>query len=557
MDAALLEELRSLIKGDVATDDVTLSNHSHDASLFEVKPQVVVYPKDAADVQALVNFVTKHKKDHPHLSITGRSAGTDMGGGSINDSIIVDFMKYFTHIVGIKNNVGTVEPGVYYRDFEKETLKQDLIFASYPASRELCAIGGIVNNNSGGEKSLMYGKTENFVKRTKVVLADGNVYEFKPLKRQKLRSILAKNDFEGKLYKRVYQLIKKNYDLLQKAKPRVSKNSAGYFLWNVWDKEKDIFDLNKLWVGAQGTLGMMLEADLELVQVHKHREMEIIFLHDLSHLGQIIDAALELKPESFESYDDNTLKLALRFFPEFAKQLGPFGLMQSGLAFAPAFMEMFVGKLPKLILQIDFTGNDPEELKQKIATLREKLKPLHPKTKIAIEDQEKRYWLVRRESFNLLRNKIRDKHTAPFIDDFVINPHLIGEVLPQITDVVKKYPELIYTVAGHIGDGNFHIIPLADINNPNVRKAIPEIADQVYKIIAKYGGSITGEHNDGLVRTPYLKQMYGQEVIKLFEETKHIFDPDNIFNPRKKVNGSLSYAMDHIRTNWDTIKIPK
>ena len=130
MDAALIEELKSIIKGEVATDEDTLMKHSHDASLFEVKPQVVVYPKDAEDVQALVKFVDKHKKNHPHLSITGRSAGTDMGGGSINDSIIVDFMKYFNTIGAIKNNVGTVQPGVFYRDFEKETLKQDLIFAS-------------------------------------------------------------------------------------------------------------------------------------------------------------------------------------------------------------------------------------------------------------------------------------------------------------------------------------------------------------------------------------------------------------------------------------------
>lgn len=557
MNPALLEELKQLIKGDVATDEETLMKHSHDASLFEVIPQVVVFPKDAEDVQALIKFVTKHKKEYPHLSLTGRSAGTDMGGGSINDSIIIDFQKYFTHIGEIKNSIGTVEPGVFYRDFEKETLKQDLLFASYPASRELCAIGGIVNNNSGGEKSLQYGKTENFVKRTKVVLSDGNVYEFKALKRHQLREKMAKDTFEGRLYKHMYKLIAKNYDLLQKAKPQVSKNSAGYFLWNVWDKQKDIFDLNKLWVGAQGTLGMLLEADLELVPVHKHREMEIIFLHDLSHLGEIIDAVLPLQPESFESYDDNTLKLALRFFPEFAKQLGPIGLIQSGLAFAPAFMEMFVGKLPKLILQIDFTGNDPEELKQKIATLREKLKHLHPETKIAIEDQEKRYWLVRRESFNLLRNKIRDKHTAPFIDDFVINPHDIGEVLPQIIDVVKKHPEFIYTVAGHIGDGNFHIIPLVNIENPNVRKAIPEISDEVYRIIGKYGGSITGEHNDGLIRTPYLNQMYGKDVLKLFEETKNIFDPEGIFNPRKKVHGDLKWALNHIRTNWNTVAIPK
>ncbi|HSW48022.1 MAG TPA: FAD-binding oxidoreductase [Candidatus Saccharimonadales bacterium] len=550
MNPALLEELKKTIKGEVLTDDETLMKYSHDASLFEVKPQVVVFPKDAEDVQALIKFTTKNKKDYPQLTLTGRSAGTDMAGGSINDSIIVAFQKYFNHIGSIKNNIATAESGVFYRDFEKETLKQDLIFASYPASRELCAIGGIVNNNSGGEKSLMYGKTENFVKRTKVVLSDGNVYEIKPLNEKELNKKMEQKDFEGEVYKKLYELITKNYDVIKKAKPDVSKNSAGYFLWNVWDKEKGIFDLNKLWVGAQGTLGMLIEADLELVPVHKHREMEIIYLHDMSHLGQIIDAVLPLQPESFESYDDNTLKLALRFFPEFAKQLGLFGLIQSGLAFAPAFMQMFIGRLPKLILQIDFTGNDPEELKQKIATLREKLKPLHPQTKIAIEDEEKRYWLVRRESFNLLRNKIRDKHTAPFIDDFVIHPGLTAEVLPQITDVIKQHPEFIFTVAGHIGSGNFHIIPLVDITNPKVRKAIPEISEKVYAIITKYHGSITGEHNDGLIRTPYLEQMYGKEIIKLFEETKNIFDPHGIFNPRKKVHGDLDYAMNHIRTSW-------
>ena len=183
-------------------------------------------------------------------------------------------------------------------------------------------------------------------------------------------------------------------------------------------------------------------------------------------------------------------------------------------------------------------------------TLAEKLKPLHPTTQTALENQEKRYWLVRRESFNLLRKKIRDKHTAPFIDDFVIKPEYIAEVIPQVTDILKKHPEFIYTVAGHVGDGNFHIIPLVDIKNPNVRSAIPQISDQVYEIIAKYHGSITGEHNDGLIRTPYLKQMYGEKVVKLFEETKKIFDPLNIFNPRKKVAGDLDYAMEHIRTSW-------
>jgi FAD/FMN-containing dehydrogenase len=181
---------------------------------------------------------------------------------------------------------------------------------------------------------------------------------------------------------------------------------------------------------------------------------------------------------------------------------------------------MFTGSLPKLILQVDFTGDDQQELQKKIADLKEKLKPLHPKTQVAIDNQELKYWLVRRESFNLLRKKIRDKHTAPFIDDFVIQPDHIAEVMPQVTDILKKHPEFIFTVAGHVGDGNFHIIPLVDIKNPNVRTAIPEISKQVYAIISKYKGSITGEHNDGMIRTPFLEEMYGKEIVDLFAQTK-------------------------------------
>lgn len=547
----LIEDLKEVIKGEVINDAQTLDFYSHDASLFEVKPQVVVFPKDQKDVESLVGFVNENKKNHPDLSLTGRSAGTDMGGGAINESIIVSFTKYFNHTPTVHGNLATTEPGVYYRDFEKITLQEGQIFPSYPASRELCAMGGIFNNNAGGEKSLRYGKTEKYVKRVKAVLSDGKTYELKPLDEDDLKKKMAQNDFEGNIYKNIFDLIDKNYDLIKAAKPDVTKNSAGYFLWNVYNRENKIFDLTQLWVGAQGTLGMFLEGDLELVPVHKHREMLVIYLHDTSHLQQIIKEVLELNPESFESYDDNTLKLALRYFPEFAKQLGPFGMVEAGFAFLPAFFDLFTGRsLPKLVLQIDFTSDNQDEVKEKVRLLREKLKPLHPQTQTALEGEEKRYWLVRRESFNLLRKKIRDKHTAPFIDDFAIKPEFIGDVIPTVTDILKKHPEFMFTVAGHVGDGNFHIIPLVDIKNPNVRTAIPQIANEVYKIISKYHGTFTAEHNDGLIRTPFLKEMYGEEVVKLFEETKKIFDPQNIFNPRKKVGTDLQYALDHIREHF-------
>ncbi len=551
MDEQLLNELKGIIKGEVHTDEETLVEYSHCASLFEIKPKVVVLPRDEEDVKSLVKFVEKHKHGHSELSLTARSAGTDMGGGPLSESIVVGFQKFFNHAPTVVGQTATTQPGVFYRDFEKETLKYNLIFPSYPASRELCAMGGIVNNNSGGEKSLQYGKTERYIESLQVILSDGNQYELKPLNEEELNKKMAQTDFEGNLYKKMFKLINDNYELLQQHKPTVSKNSAGYYLWNVYDKEKKIFDLSKLFVGAQGTLGFLTSANIKLVPVKKHAEMMILFLHDIDHLGEIINMVLPLKPDTFETYDDNTLKLALKFFPEFAKFLGTKGFISTGLQFFPEFMMVISGGLPKLILQIDFQSDDREQLDKDIAELKEKLKTLHPKTRIAHnEKEEQKYWLIRRESFNLLRQKVKDMHTAPFIDDFAVEPKYLPEFLPKLNAIFVKYHGLIYTVAGHVGDGNFHVIPLMKIEDPKQREIIPQLGKEVYDLVLQYHGTITAEHNDGIIRTPYLKQMYGEEVNKLFEETKKIFDPNNIFNPGKKVGGTMDYAMSHIRTSW-------
>ncbi len=550
MDQNFLEQLKNSQSGEVVTTEEALKEYSHDASLFEVKPQVVVFPKTEQDVENLVKLVKEKKVQLPTLSITGRAAGTDMGGGPLNDSIIVEFSKYFNQLPVIGGTVATTQPGVFYRDFEKETLARGLIFPSYPASKSICAMGGIVNNNSGGEKSLQYGKTEKYVKKVRVVLADGQTHELEPVAGEALKTKMALTNFEGEIYQKIYRLVTENKELIARSKPTVHKNSAGYNLWDIWNEQTGVFDLTKLWVGAQGTLGLMLSASIELVPVHKCSHMVVIFLPNLDHLGEIINKILPHNPESFESYDDNTLKLALRYFPEFAKQLGVWGMIQAGLVFLPAFMMMFTGKLPKLILQVDFTGENPEELKKKADQLLAELEPFNLKIQQAVGEQAKKYWLIRRESFNLLRNKIRDKHTAPFIDDFVIDPQKIQTVIPQVTGILSQHPEFIFTVAGHVGEGNFHIIPIVDIKNPVVRDLIPKIADEVYKIITDNGGSITGEHNDGLIRTPYLTEMFGPEMVKLFEEVKNIFDPMGIFNPRKKVRGDLKFAMVHLRQEW-------
>jgi len=543
----LADELKKVISGDVLSDEVSLAEYSHDASLFEVKPQVVVFPKDVDDLGKLIKFVSEKKKDMPGLSLTARAAGTDMSGGPLTESIVVGFKKYFNKIKSVNAKQAVAEPGVFYRDFEKETLKYNALLPSYPASRELCAMGGIVNNNSGGEKTLKYGKTENYVEALRVVLADGNEYVFKALTEKELAEKLTLQTFEGQVYRKMDALIKNNEGLIESARPKVSKNSAGYYLWNIINKAKKTFDLSAVFVGAQGTLGFVTEATIRLVPIPKYAKMLVIFMDDLAPLGELTNKILKYQPESFESYDDNTLKLALKYFASFAKLMGAKNVISTGWKFLPEFLMVLSGGIPKLVLQVEFTGDNEDELAAIIDKLKAELAPYKFRTRVAGSKEEaKKYWIIRRESFNLLRNRIKGKHTAPFIDDVVVNPEKLPEFLPQLNNILKEY-HLTYTLAGHIGNGNFHIIPLMDFKNPVETSIIPELSDKVYALVLKFGGSITGEHNDGLIRSPYLKAMYGEAMYKLFEEVNRIFDPQDIFNPGKKVSSDKDFMVNHIR----------
>jgi len=536
-------ELKKIIKGEVRDDETTLTAFSRDASIFEIKPEVVVSPKNSKDLQALVKAVPKLRKKHKGLSLTARSAGTDMGGGPLSESVIVDFIKNFNRVLEVGNGYAVVEPGVYYRDFEKATLKKGWLFPSYPASRELCTVGGIVANNSGGEKSLSYGKTENYVEELSVILADGNEYTIKPLTKGELSRKLKLKGFEGELYRKIYKLITSNEKLLKAAKPHVSKNSAGYFLWNVWDGSK--FDLTKLIVGSQGTLGLVTKIRFRLIKPKKHSSMLIIFLDDLKNLGKITHTVLRYCPESFESYDDNTFRLAMRFIPDLIKRMGG-NSIYLGLQFIPELWMTLMSGVPKLILMAEFAGNNPEHIKGRLRNAKDEVERLY-KVRTRITDHPQKYWVMRRESFSLLREKVKDKKTAPFIDDFVIKPDYLPEFLPKLNKILTRYPSLIYTIAGHVGDGNFHIIPLMDLSRESERKIIPKLSKEVYELVLEYKGSITAEHNDGLVRTPFLKQMYGNKIYELFEKTKNIFDPNGIFNPHKKVGGTIKFAMNHMK----------
>jgi FAD/FMN-containing dehydrogenase len=554
-----MDEITSGLKqagfqGECDDSPATLDLYSHDASMFELRPQLVVKPKDAKDVERLVKLVAGQKKTQPHLSLTARSAGTDMSGGAINDSIIVDFLEHFKKIEKVTSKSAQAQPGVFYRDFEPQTLKHGALMPTYPASRDLASIGGMVNNNSGGEKSLEFGKTEDFVTELKFVFADGVERTVKPLNKAELNQIMKHQDFEGQVYKKLFKLIDENYDQIKAAKPHVSKNSTGYNLWDVWDRKTGIFDLTKLIVGAQGTLGFVTDIHFRLVPHRPHSGLLVLFMKDIDDLGEIIPKVLESKPATFESFDDQTLWLSIRFMPSFKKLLGWKRFIHLLITLIPDGLQLLRG-IPKLILMVEFNGETEDEVRAKVHALHQELKKHRARYEIngfeedPSEGKSEKFWIMRRYSFQLLRSKVKDKHTAPFIDDLVVPPPHLAEFLPKLRAIIKKY-KLFATIAGHMGDGNFHIIPLMKLEDPADRRKLLPAMKAVNNLVLKYHGSLSGEHNDGLVRGPWLKLMYGPEMLKIFREAKDIMDPDHIFNPHKKANADWEYSFGHIRDHF-------
>jgi FAD/FMN-containing dehydrogenase len=218
-----------------------------------------------------------------------------------------------------------------------------------------------------------------------------------------------------------------------------------------------------------------------------------------------------------------------------ASLLGAKGIFSMFKLFLPEILMIAKIGFPKLIVLAEFTSQSQDEIKEKIQKAKEIIKKYkylfrQPKD----EKETEKYWRLRRDTYKLLREKIKNLTAAPFIDDFIILPEYLPEFLPKLYQILDEY-KLIYTISGHLGDGNLHIIPLMDLKNENQRKNILEITDKVYDLVLSYKGILTAEHNDGLIRGPYLEKEFGKEVYEIFLEIKKIFDPQNIFNPYKKV----------------------
>lgn len=532
MDEHVLSKLRENVSGEISVSHDDLESMSTDASIFQVTPEAVAKPKDVEDLKTLVRNVNHLKDDGIDVSLTPRAAGTCMSGGPLTQSVVVDMKQEGFQWIDEpdeKNGTVWVGAGTYHRDVASKMAEYKLLFAPYTSSKDLCVIGGMIGNNASGEKSIRYGATVDNIIAVRMVCSNGEEYEFSSLSEDQLKEKLNYDGFEGDLYRQLNDLVEHNYDTIQKARPNVRKNSAGYGIWRLKNKNTGEFNIAKLVVGAQGTLGFVTAAKLRLVELREYKRMLVVPVEELSKLAKAVQIAVSQQPDGVETYDHHTYELAEKYLPEEAEAAS-------------------IAKGQHMVLIVQFSEHTKDQTDHHLELCKKAFEKAGYKPHIATDSKEiEAHWSIRRASYGLLlEHPLPNTLAVPFLEDTIVSIDHYGEFLAAVETILQDY-DMTYTYAGHIGDGSIRLIPLVNMEADDAPDKIFELMKRIADLVFAFGGSMSVDHNDGLIRSAYLPRMYGTEVYQIFKQVKAIFDPRNIFNPGKKIGGDVSYSKAHMK----------
>ena len=533
-------------RGGVSSDKNILERYSTDESIFSIRPQVVIQPKDQRDVEIAVVVLGKETDRFPSLSLTPRAAGTGLSGGSLTDSIIIDVCAHLTKIGDIVTNKQgstiTVEPGAMWRDVEKKLKKENLYLPSYPASKDLCSIGGAVANNSAGPDSLRYGHCADWVESVDVTFYDGKTHTLKPITYKEYKTIIKKKTAQSTILEEIFGLIEANEKTIQSARPKTKKNSAGYPLWNVIDgtvagfkKGNAKLDLTRLISGSQGTIGIITSITLRTEVINNDTELIVVPVFDLQDAGKVIVKALDYDPINVELFDGLTFDLALNnpeFFKDRVKGMEYYKVL---LSMYTLYHVRYLRKTPEFTLLVTIDKAHLKKATTQAVVLALKKLSKNRARLIKGPAEKEMFWQIRRASYTLSKFQDKNKRPAAFLEDMTVPPANLPKFFVDIKKLLKKY-NITAAVHGHGGNGHLHFYPLLDFTSKATPALVEKMAEEFFATAVKYDGNICGEHNDGIIRTPHLSKMFSKKVLDLFATVEHIFDPDDIFNPGKKVN---------------------
>lgn len=525
---AFERKLRSCIKGDVSFDRVTRGIYATDASIHQITPVAVVWPRDEADVRAAVETAAAFD-----VSILPRGAGTSLGGQAVGNSVVLDFSKYMNRVLelNVEDRWVRVQPGLVLDELNAQLAPHGLFFAPDPATGSRATIGGMMGNNASGSKSLLYGKTSDHVPSGKVLLSDGTVLELEELSRQEFNRPEGLQSREADIREQFKRIIEANADAIEARFPKVMRRVSGYGLDAFINTDR--WNLLKLLIGSEGTLGIFLEATLHLEPLPRHKALcTVHFAHLLEAVGTV-EAILRHQPSAVEIVDADVMTRA-----------------HENLSLAP--LCGFIEGRPEAILVVEFFGQTRSEAEQKCRTLADDLQAqgIGYAWPVIVEPSEQaKVWAVRKNGLGLVLGIKGDRKPIAFVEDAC----LPIEATPEYVDKVLRFckeRDIAVAMYGHASVGTIHIRPILNLKDRADIDHMHAIAEFAFALVQQYGGSWSGEHGDGRTRSPFLERFFGPEVYEAFRAIKRLFDPAGLMNPGvivepDAVDRNLRYGADY------------
>lgn len=532
-------------RGGISSDKKVLEKYSTDESIFSVRPQVVIQPKSKADVELATQVIARETKRFSSLSLTPRAAGTGLSGGSLTDSIVIDVCTHLTKIgeISEKNNTITFscEPGAMWRDVEKKLKSHKAYLPPYTSSKDICSIGGSIANNAAGPDSLRYGHCADWVEALDVTLSDGKTYHIEPLTYKEFKKLTKEKHAYAQIAREIFALIEKNEKEILKNKPKTQKNTAGYSLWHVmkdgvaaFKKGKGTFDLTRLICGSQGTIGIITNITMRALPIQQNTTLIVVPVFDLQDSAAMVTKSLKFNPINVELFDGLSFDLALKNPSFFKSRLDGSVYYQTMLAMYTTYHLRYGRKTPEFTFLI--TLDEETTTKHKLADIIKDISTKNTRARVVTNKHEAAmFWQVRNASYSLSKFQNPKRRPAAFLEDMTVPPENLSKFFLEVKKLLKEF-NVTAAVHGHGGNGHFHFYPLLDFTEKTTPLLVQKMAEKFFSTAVKYKGNICGEHNDGIIRTPFLNKLFSKQMLEIFKQAEHICDPDDIFNPGKKVN---------------------
>ena len=530
---SLVDELQRRVSGEVRFDEMTRVLYSTDASIYQIEPIGVVIPRDADDVVAVIE--TANRYDVPVLP---RGGGTSLAGQTVGHAIIMDFSKYMRHIVEVNAEEGWVrtQPGIVLDELNHYLQPYGVLFAPDPSTSNRGNVGGALGNNSCGAHSIVWGKTVDNVRELDVVLSNGDSAHFGALDREQLAAKSRGEDLEAEVFRRLFDIGESNHDEILERYPKIQRRVSGYNLDELVAAGN--FNMARFVVGSEGTLVAITEATLRTVPRPKMKALGILHFNDLIESMEATVATLELDPAAVE-------------------HIGSLILRQARTNLQYVRMMDFIEGDPEAILVVEMVGESKAELEEKLDALDNRMRRSrlgYAIRRVTEAEQQSRVWEVRKAGLGLMMNISGPAKPLPFVEDTAVAP----EVLPQFIDRFDRIVREHGTTAGYYGHasvGCMHIRPLIDLKMESGVERMVSIADQISDLVLEFGGSMSGEHGDGLVRSVWNEKMFGSRIYNAFRDVKNAFDPKGILNPGKIVDSPPMTQNLRISPDYRTIEL--